>query len=327
MIVIYDSPDAWKDGKPVRATMASAADAAPSAKITGLPPGTYAAKVFQDVDGDGKMGLNPFGLPTEPYGFSNGAQPNMGPPSFEAAAFEVQAGANVPVDPAEVARRAMNRRDILRGAAVLSGATLLTPEALWAAAANDWALGVADVETDLAPIAMTRLHGRAPPQLTGTLFRNGPARFRRPGGGVGHWFDGDGLVRKFQIADGQARIAARFVDTAKRRRDTAAGAVITPGYGTAAGPGAVISSPDDANAANTSVMMAGGELWALWEGGSPTALDPATLETRGPRCCVRISRACRSWPTRGSSPTAWCGTWAWPVSRPLSGSWAPTAPC
>jgi uncharacterized protein (DUF2141 family) len=38
MIVVYDSPDAWKGGKPVRATMASAADAAPSAKITGLPP-------------------------------------------------------------------------------------------------------------------------------------------------------------------------------------------------------------------------------------------------------------------------------------------------
>jgi uncharacterized protein (DUF2141 family) len=94
MIVVYDSPDAWKSGKPVRATMASAADVAPSAKITGLPPGTYAAKVFQDVDGDGKMGLNPFGLPTEPYGFSNGALPNMGPPSFEAAAFEVKAGAN-----------------------------------------------------------------------------------------------------------------------------------------------------------------------------------------------------------------------------------------
>jgi all-trans-8'-apo-beta-carotenal 15,15'-oxygenase len=177
----------------------------------------------------------------------------------------------------------MNRRDILRGAAVLSGATLLTPEAVWAAAANDWALGVADVEADLAPIAMVRLHGRAPAALTGTLFRNGPAKFRRPGGNVGHWFDGDGLVRKFQIADGQARIAARFVDTAKRRRDMAAGAVITPGYGTAAGPGVMISSPDDANAANTSVMMAGGELWALWEGGSPTALDPATLETFGPK--------------------------------------------
>jgi carotenoid cleavage dioxygenase-like enzyme len=177
----------------------------------------------------------------------------------------------------------MNRRDILSGAALLSGATLLTPEAVWAAAASDWTLGLADVEADLAPTAMTRLHGRAPAGLKGTLFRNGPAKFRRPGGSVGHWFDGDGLVRKFQIADGQARIAARFVDTAKRRRDAAADAVITPGYGTAAGPGAVISSPDDANAANTSVLMAGGELWALWEGGSPTALDPVSLETRGPK--------------------------------------------
>jgi carotenoid cleavage dioxygenase-like enzyme len=179
----------------------------------------------------------------------------------------------------------MNRRDILRGAALLGGASLLTPEAVWAAAANaqagDWALGLADVESDVAPTAMTRLHGRAPAALKGTLFRNGPAKFRRPGGGVGHWFDGDGMVRKFQIADGQARMSARFVDTVKRRQDSAANAVITPGYGTAPGPGSRLTSPDDANAANTSVLMAGGELWALWEGGSPTALDPATLETRG----------------------------------------------
>ncbi|UAL11080.1 carotenoid oxygenase family protein [Caulobacter segnis] len=175
----------------------------------------------------------------------------------------------------------MNRRDILKSAALLGGASLLTPEAVWAAAANDWILGVADVENDIAPTGLTRLHGRAPAELTGTLFRNGPAKFRRPGGAVGHWFDGDGMVRKFQIADGQARMSARFVDTVKRRQDTAADAVITPGYGTAAGPGARLSSPDDANAANTSVMMAGGELWALWEGGSPTVLDPVTLETRG----------------------------------------------
>ncbi len=148
----------------------------------------------------------------------------------------------------------MNRRDILRGAALMGGAALLTPEAVWAGAANaaagDWALGLADVESDVAPTALTRLHGRAPAELKGTLLRNGPAKFRRPGGSVGHWFDGDGMVRKFQIADGQARMAAR-------------------------------SGPDDANAANTSVIMAGGELWALWEGGSPTALDPASLETRG----------------------------------------------
>ena len=175
----------------------------------------------------------------------------------------------------------MNRRDILRTAALMGGAALLTPEAVWAAAAGDWTLGLADVEADIAPTGLTRLHGKAPAELSGTLFRNGPAKFRRPGGNVGHWFDGDGMVRKFQIAGGQARMSARFVDTVKRRNDTAANAVITPGYGTAPGKGSVITGPDDANAANTSVMMAGGELWALWEGGSATALDPATLETRG----------------------------------------------
>lgn len=175
----------------------------------------------------------------------------------------------------------MYRRDILRGAALLGGATLLTPEAVWAAATADWTLGLADVESDLASTGLTRLYGRAPAALRGTLFRNGPAKFRRPGRSAGHWFDGDGMVRKFQIADGEARMSARFVDTVKRRKDTAAGAVITPGYGTAPGPGSVITGPDDANAANTSVLMAGGELWALWESGSPTALDPATLETRG----------------------------------------------
>ncbi len=54
-----------------------------------VAPGTYAVKVFQDVDGDGKMGTNALGIPNEPYGFSNNAMGNFGPPSFKEAAFEV----------------------------------------------------------------------------------------------------------------------------------------------------------------------------------------------------------------------------------------------
>ena len=54
-----------------------------------VAPGTYAVKIFQDVDGDGKMGTNALGIPTEPYGFSNNAMGNFGPPSFKEAAFEV----------------------------------------------------------------------------------------------------------------------------------------------------------------------------------------------------------------------------------------------
>ena len=94
MIAVYDSAQGWSSGKPARVAMASAADAAPSAKVVALPPGIYAVRAFQDVDENGKMGTNPFGLPVEPYGFSRDAQPNMGPPAFDAAAFTVKAGAN-----------------------------------------------------------------------------------------------------------------------------------------------------------------------------------------------------------------------------------------
>lgn len=177
----------------------------------------------------------------------------------------------------------MNRRNFLTAAAAVAAATL-DPDRLYAATAPaDWTLGVADVEADIAPRALTRIHGRAPEGLSGDLFRNGPARFRRPGGSVGHWFDGDGLVRRFTLRDGEASLAARFVDTAKRRADAAAGAVVTAGFGTPAGPGSSIRVADDVNSANISVLTAGEELWALWESGSPIAMDPETLATRGVR--------------------------------------------
>jgi uncharacterized protein (DUF2141 family) len=94
MVAVYDSAQGWASGRPVRTAMAAASDTPPTVRIPALPAGTYAVRAFQDVDGDGKMGTNPFGLPTEPYGFSRDAKPNMGPPSFEAAAFEVTGGAN-----------------------------------------------------------------------------------------------------------------------------------------------------------------------------------------------------------------------------------------
>ena len=81
----------------------------------------------------------------------------------------------------------MNRRDILAGAAGL-GLSLLAPETVMAARAakigGDWSLGFQDLEADVARAPMRRLHGRGPAGLSGTLFRNGPAKFRRPGGGV-----------------------------------------------------------------------------------------------------------------------------------------------
>lgn len=175
----------------------------------------------------------------------------------------------------------MNRRSFLSAGAV--AATLaLNPDRLFAAAAGaDWTLGFADIGADIPPRELSLVHGRPPEGLSGSLFRNGPARFRRPGGSAAHWFDGDGLVRRFRIRDGRASLAARFVDTPRRRTDTAANAVVTGGFGTPHGAGVAIASADDVNCANISVQFAGDELWALWESGSPFRIDPETLETRG----------------------------------------------
>ena len=78
----------------------------------------------------------------------------------------------------------MNRRDLLIGGGLAALGTLVPATARAAAAAAaavakpDWTLGVTDILEDIAPRSLRRIHGRAP-DLGGTLYRNGPARFRR----------------------------------------------------------------------------------------------------------------------------------------------------
>lgn len=177
-----------------------------------------------------------------------------------------------------------SRRAFLSGAAALSAAVVtseLARAAAVQAASADWSLATVDREGDLPRQAMRLVHGRAPAGLEGALFRNGPGKFRRPGGAVTHWFDGDGMMRAFRVRDGQATLEARFADTPKRRHETALDAVVTPGFGTAGDARAQVGSANDANSANTAVMTAGNEVWALWEGGSPLAMDAGDLSTRG----------------------------------------------
>jgi carotenoid cleavage dioxygenase-like enzyme len=187
-------------------------------------------------------------------------------------------------------RRALLTNGLLAGAGAAIPGEALAAGLVAALDAPAWALALGDVAADIAPRPLTRLHGRVPAGLAGTLYRNGPARFRRGSTAVGHWFDGDGLVRAFGIRGQQATLAARFVDTAKRRTESAAGAIVQPGFGTPMRTGAVLGSADDTNAANTHVVAAGGALLALWEAGSPHRIDPVTLATTG-RAVLRADLA------------------------------------
>jgi uncharacterized protein (DUF2141 family) len=55
--------------------------------FSNLEPGRYAIIVFHDENANGRLDKNFFGVPTEPYGFSNDAQGFLGPPSFDDAAI------------------------------------------------------------------------------------------------------------------------------------------------------------------------------------------------------------------------------------------------
>ncbi|MGD9538425.1 MAG: DUF2141 domain-containing protein [Alphaproteobacteria bacterium] len=61
----------------------------------GLPPGTYAVAAFHDENVSGSVDTNFLGIPTEGYGFSNGARVFLGPPSFKDAAVELPPKAKV----------------------------------------------------------------------------------------------------------------------------------------------------------------------------------------------------------------------------------------
>lgn len=52
-----------------------------------LPQGYYAISLFHDINNNEQLDTNFFGIPIEPYGFSNNAKARLGPPSYDEAAF------------------------------------------------------------------------------------------------------------------------------------------------------------------------------------------------------------------------------------------------
>ena len=91
MIAVFDQAG-YDVEKPVAQAM-TPVTAKTATTTFDLPAGRYGIKMFHDVDGDGKMGANPFGMPIEPYGFSNDAPAQFGPATWDAASFVVGAPA------------------------------------------------------------------------------------------------------------------------------------------------------------------------------------------------------------------------------------------
>ena len=178
-----------------------------------------------------------------------------------------------------------NRRNMLQAFGALTAASALPfPAFAKSGSMPDWHIGWENpVRRTLETKSLKLVSGALPSDLSGTFFRNGPAIHERAGFRMAHWFDGDGMVQAFRMGDGDVSHIGRPVETALYKQNEKEGRFTVDGFGTSLKNPFPMTGPDSANAANTSVLPVGDELWALWEGGSAYRMNPETLETYGPK--------------------------------------------
>ncbi len=187
----------------------------------------------------------------------------------------------------------MNRRQLLTALVALPGPALAACASLPAPGAspsgvsfetarrrNPMLAGFDNAPGDL-DIAAVVMEGKLPDGLSGKFYRNGPGQHALGGERYQHWFDGDGYIQSWTLGGGKAAFRGRFVDTPKRRAEQKAGQFLYPAGGGGIPARAGLSGSDSVNVANTNILRVGDDLWALWEGGSATRLDPETLAASG----------------------------------------------
>jgi len=78
-----------KPDKAMKQVVVPAAKGTVSVSFEGIAPGTYAASVVHDENGNGKLDTNVLGIPKEGVGASNRAKSKLGPPKWKDAKFTV----------------------------------------------------------------------------------------------------------------------------------------------------------------------------------------------------------------------------------------------
>ncbi|MBD2357605.1 carotenoid oxygenase family protein [Tolypothrix sp. FACHB-123] len=128
------------------------------------------------------------------------------------------------------------------------------------------------------------IEGEIPPELQGTLFRNGPGLLDVNGQRIHHPFDGDGMISRISFVNGRAHYRNRYVQTEEYIAEQKSGKILYRGAFGTQKPGGWLANFLDfkiKTIANTNVIYWGGKLLALWEAAEPHRLDPHTLETLG----------------------------------------------
>ena len=121
------------------------------------------------------------------------------------------------------------------------------------------------------------IEGKLPPELSGTVFRNGPGTVGVGADRYQHPFEGDGAVTAIRLGGGQALGASRVTGGPRLDEERAANRLL---YGISTSwPRRVANMlrGRQKNTANTSVMIWQDRLFAMVESSRPTELEPRAL--------------------------------------------------
>jgi beta,beta-carotene 9',10'-dioxygenase len=137
-----------------------------------------------------------------------------------------------------------------------------------------------EIELDSLPV-----EGAFPEWLTGTLLRNGPAKFEVGERTVNHWFDGLAMLHKFSFAGGRVSYANRFLQSGAQRaaeeRRISYSEFATDPCRSIFKRAATLFRPRPSDNCNVNLTRLGDEYIAMTETPLPIAFDPETLETLG----------------------------------------------
>lgn len=99
LVAVFTEPASWlrQPQSGHRFSLDAAVNGKLSVVLKNLPEGPLALSLFQDANANGRMDMNAMGIPVEPFGFSNNAAGNFGPPKFEQAVMTPVAGTPVKV--------------------------------------------------------------------------------------------------------------------------------------------------------------------------------------------------------------------------------------
>lgn len=94
-IALFDTEQAFSGSQAMLSQKVEMVDGVAQWVFSGVPQGRYAVKSFADENANARLDTNLIGLPVERYGFSNNARGRMGPPTFDAAAVQVNADSSI----------------------------------------------------------------------------------------------------------------------------------------------------------------------------------------------------------------------------------------